>query len=127
MKRKVMIASVAALLLVCGVTFSGLYAESENVKTSLSYGTYVDGYIQQCEGKTEMLNSGSLNIRKSAMQTKLKGDFIKSNRTALIDYLMEKDVPLNAARIEYHLTTKFTETLHPEGVYTVMLEKRVDQ
>lgn len=127
MKRKVMIAIVGTPLFVCGGTLAGLCGEADDVSPSLIYGAFVDDYIQKCGAKAKMLDSGSLNIRKSAMRATLKGAFIQSNRTTMIKHLIDKHVPFNAHRIEYHLTRKYTESVHPREVYAVLLKERAVQ
>ena len=123
MKSKVLIAIVGTLFLVCGGSLAGFCGETDGVKPSLIYGAFVDNYIQKCETKAVMLNSGSLNIRKSAMRATVKGAFVKSNRTFMVDYLIEKDVPFNADRVEYHLNQKFAESVHPQKVYVTLFSK----
>ena len=123
MKHKVMIAIVGTLFLVFGGALAGLCGETDDV----SYGTFVDNYIQKCEAKAEMLDSRSLNIRKSAMRATLKGAFIQSNRTTMIKHLMEKNVPLNVHRIQYHLNQMFNESVHPQKVYAMLLKEHVNQ
>jgi len=127
MKHKVTIAIVATLFLVFGGALAGLCGETEDVRPSLIYGTIVDNYIQNCEAKAEMLDSRSLNIRKSAMRATLKGAFIQSNRTTMIKHLMEKNVPLNVPRIQYHLNQMFNESVHPQKVYAMLLKEHVNQ
>jgi len=123
MKRKVLIVVVGTLFLVCGWSLAGLCGETDDVSSSLIYGASVDTYIQKCEAKAKFMNSGSLNIRKSAMRSTVKGAFIQSNRTAMIEYLMEKNVPFNVHRIEYHLTQKYSESVHPQEIYAVLFKE----
>jgi hypothetical protein len=125
MKRKVLIAIVGTLFLVCGGALTGLCGETDNVSPSLIYGAFVDNYIQKCEAKARLLDSGSLNIRKSAIRATLKGAFLQSNRTTMVKHLMEKKVPFNAHRIEYHLTRKYTASVQPQEVYAMLLKERV--
>ncbi len=94
MKRKVLIAIVGTLFFVCGGALSGLCGETNDAGSSLIYGAFVDNYIQKCDAKAGMLDSDSLNIRKDAVRPTLKGAFVQSNRTIMIQYLMEKNVPL---------------------------------
>ena len=123
MKHKVMIAIVGTLFLVFGGALAGLCGETDDV----GYGAFVDNYIQKLEAKAEMLDSRSLNIRKSAMRSTLKGAFIQSNRTTMIKHLMEKNVPLNVHRIQYHLNQMFNESVHPQKVYAMLLKEHVNQ
>lgn len=123
MKRKALIAIVGTLLFVCGITLTGLYGETEEVTPSTIYGAFVDSYIQKCEAKAQLLDSGSYNIRKDAIQATLKGAFIESNRAAMIDYLMENNVKANPDRVVYHLNRQFTESVQPQKVYAVLLKE----
>jgi hypothetical protein len=127
MKRKVLIAIVGTLFVVFGGALTGMCDETEDVRLSKIYGAYVDNYIQKCEAKAEMLDSGSLNIRQSAIQATVKGAFIQSNRTNMIKYLMAENTPLNADRIEYHLNQKYAESVYPQDVYALLLKEHVDQ
>ena len=125
MKHKVMIAIVGTLFLVCGGALAGLCGETNDVRTSLIYGAYVDNYIQKCKAKAKFLDSRSYNIRKSATRATLKGAFLQSNRTAMITYLIKKDVPFNDQRIAYHLTLNFTESVHPQKIYAMLSEENL--
>ena len=127
MKRTVLIAIVGTLFLVCGGSLAGFCGQTDAVKPSQIYGAYVDNYIKKCEAKADMLDSGSLNIRKSAMRATVKGAFVKSNRTSMVRYLVETNVPFNADRIEYHLNQKFAESVHPQKVYVTLLKEHVNQ
>jgi hypothetical protein len=127
MKRKAMIAIVGTLLVVFGGAMAGMCGETEDASLSKIYGAFVDNYIQKCEAKAEMLDSGSLNIRQGAIRATVKGAFIESNRTTMIKYLMAENTPLNADRIEYHLNQKYAESVYPQEVYALLLKEHVDQ
>jgi hypothetical protein len=62
------------------------HLDGETVDDTLSriYGTFVDNYIKKCEAKAELLNSGDLKFHRRAMRAKVKADFMRSNRIALI-------------------------------------------
>jgi hypothetical protein len=127
MKRKALIAIVGTLFFVLVGSLTGMCGETDDVSPSLIYGALVDKYIHKCEAKAKLLDSDSLNIQKSAIRATLKGAFIQSNRSTMIEYLMENNVPFNAHRIEYHLTRKFTESVHPQKVYAMLLKDNVVQ
>jgi len=127
MKSKVIIAIVGTMILVCGWTLSGLCGEAENDRESFIYGAFVDNYIQKCEAKAALLNSGSPNIRESAIRATVKGAFIQSNRTTMIKHLMAENAPLNADRVAYHLNRKYAESVYPQEVYAVLLRESVEQ
>jgi hypothetical protein len=126
MKRKAMIAIVGTLLVVFGGALAGMCDETEDVRLSQIYGAFVDNYIQKCEAKAEMLDSGSLNIRQSAIRATVKGAFVQSNRTTMIKYLMAENTPLNADRIEYHLNQRYAESVYPREVYALLLKEHAD-
>lgn len=127
MKSNVIIAIVGTMVLVSGMALSGLCGEAENVQESFIYGALVDNYIQKCEAKAAMLNSGSPNIRESAIRATVKGAFIQSNRTTMIKHLMAENAPLNADRVAYHLNRKYAESVYPQEVYAVLLKGRFEQ
>ena len=127
MKRKAMIAIVGTLLVVFGGALAGMCDETEDGRLSQIYGAFVDNYIQKCEAKAEMLDSGSLNIRQSAIRATVKGAFVQSNRTTMIKYLMAENTPLNADRIEYHLNQRYAESVFPQEVYALLLKEHVDR
>jgi len=127
MKRKVLIAIVGTLLVVFGGALNGMCGETEDGRLSQIYGAFVDNYIQKCEAKADMLDSGSLNIRQSAIRATVKGAFMQSNRTTVIKYLMAENTPLNADRLEYHLNQKYAESVFPQEVYALLLKEYTDQ
>lgn len=127
MKRTAMIAIVGTLLVVFGGALAGMCDETEDIRFSKIYGAFVDNYIQKCEAKAEMLDSGSLNIRKSAMRATVKGAFVQANRTTIIKNLMEEKAPLNIDRIEYHLNQMYAQSVYPQEVYAVLLNEHFDE
>ena len=127
MKRKALITIVASLILVCGWTLNGLGSEPEGANLSFIYGAFVDNYIQKCVAKAEMLDSGSVQIRKNALRATVKGAYLQSNRAGMIAYLMEKNAPLNADRIAYHLNRKYADSVFPREVYAALLNDYVHQ
>ena len=122
MKRKALITIVGTLILVCGWALTGVCEEPEDANRSIIYGAFVDNYIQKCAAKAEMLDSGSVQIRKDALRATVKGAYMQSNRTGMIDYLMANNAPLNADRIAYHLNRKYAETVFPQEVYAALLD-----
>ena len=104
------------------------HLDGETVDDTLSriYGTFVDNFIQKCEAKAEQRNSGNPKIRRSAMRAKVKADFMHSNRTALIAYLISQNVPWKAYRIEYHLNRKYAESVNPQDVYAALFKAYVN-
>lgn len=127
MKRNLIIAIIGTMFLVFGGALTGLCGEIEDARSSLIYGAFVDNYVQKCEAKAEMLDSGSSNIRRNAMQATVKGAFIQSNRDAMIQYLKENNVPLNVDRIQYHLNQKFAQSVYHQNVYAALLEDQAGQ
>ena len=125
MKRIILIAIVGTFFMVSGWTLTGVCGVNEDANPSLIYGAFLDEYVQKCEAKAKLLDSGSFNIRKNAMKSTLKGALIKSNRDTMIDYLVEKKVPHNIDRVEYHLTRKYTESVHPQKLYAMLLKDYV--
>jgi len=127
MERKLVIAIVGTIFLVFGGALAGLCGEIDDVNPSLIYGAFVDNYIQKCEAKAEMLDSGSFNIRKGAMQATVKGAFMQSNRTSLVKYLMEQKVPFNVHRVQYHLNQKLAQSVYLQNVYALLLKEGIGQ
>ncbi len=125
MKRKVLIAIVGTVFLVFGIAQAGLSSGSNTIKPSLIYGAFLDNYVQKCEFKASLLDSGSLNIRKTAMRATVRGAYLKANRTKLIRHLMEVNAPLNPNRITYHLNQQFADSVQPAEVYTLLLKESI--
>ncbi len=121
MKKSTVIAIIGTVLLVFGATQASFSGNTGNLKPSLIYGAFVDNYVQKCEYKASLLDSGSLNIRKNAMRATVKGAYLKANRTKLIRHLMEVNAPLNPNRIQYHLNQQFVRSVQPNEVYTALL------
>ena len=127
MKSKLFIAIIGTMVLVLGAAQAGLCGEADRVASSERYGAFVDKYIKKCASKAEMLDSDSFNIRKNAMRATVKGAFLQSNRTTMINYLAEKNVPMNPDRIEYHLNQKFAEAVLLQGVYAALTQDHVNR
>lgn len=116
-----MIAIIGTVLLVFGIAQAGVSGGSDTIKPSLVYGAFLDNYVQKCECKASLLDSGSLNIRRIAMRATVRGAYLKANRTKLIRHLMELKAPLNTNRIKYHLNQQFAKSVQPNEVYTALL------
>ena len=127
MNAKSIITVIGTLFLIFGVALTGFCDERMNVSPSLIYGAFVDNYIQKFEAKAEMLDSGSFNIRKNALRATVKAAYVKSNRDIMVAYLVEKNVPFNGDRIEYHLNQKFTESVSPQKVYALLSKEHFDR
>jgi hypothetical protein len=127
MKRKAMIAIVGTLLVVFGGALNGFCDEAAGARQAVIYGAFVDNYIQKCEAKAEMLDSGSVHIRQDAIRATVKGAFLQSNRTDMISYLMVKKAPLNADRIAYYLNQRYAESVYPQETYVALFGEIVDQ
>ncbi len=84
MKRNLIITIVGTVFLVFGIAQAGISSGTDDVKPSLIYGEFIDNYVNKCECKASLLDAGSLNIRKTAVQATVKGAYLKSNRTKLI-------------------------------------------
>ncbi len=125
MKRNVLIAIVGTLFLVCGGALTGFCDEANDARRAGIYGAFVDNYIQKCEAKADLLDSSSLNIRRSAMRATVKGAYIQANRTEIVAYLMKENTPLHADRIEYHLNRKYAESIFPQEVYVAVYGEHV--
>ena len=127
MKRKVLIAIIGTLVFIAGTALSGMCEEVEGARKSILYGAFVDNYIQKCQAKADMLDSSSTHIRKDAIRATVKGAFIQSNRESMVKYLMAKNAPLNADRIEYHLNQKYAEVVFPQEVYIALVKDSLGQ
>jgi hypothetical protein len=123
MKGNLLITITGTLLLVFGWTLTGLCGETTTTDPAQAYGAYVDDYIAKCEAKADLLDARSVNIRKIALRSIVKGGFVKSNRDQMIEYLVVKNVPLNAHRIQYHLNQLFARSVHPDQVYARLLRE----
>ncbi len=80
-------------LLECGWVVQHKDGETDDDMLSRIYGTFVDNYIEKCEAKAELLDTGDSKIRESAMRAKVKAGFMRSNRTLPINHLIEKMRP----------------------------------
>ena len=114
------------LFLECGWVSACIEGETVDDTLARIYGTFVDNYIHKCEAKAALQDSGSPEIRRSAKRAKVKAGFMKSNRASLISALVEKNVPLKAHRIEYHLNWMYAESLQPEDVYSALFDEYIN-
>jgi hypothetical protein len=115
------------ILLECGWVPACIEGEAVDDTLSRIYGTFVDNYIHKCESKAALQNSGRPEIQRSAKRAKVKAGFMNSNRATLINALLEKNAPLKAHRIEYHLNWMYAESLQPQDVYSALFDEYIDQ
>lgn len=111
------------LFLECGWVVQHIVDETVDDTLSRIYGTFVDNYIQKCESKAELRDSGDYKNRRNAMRAEIKTGFLRTNRSLLIKYLIEKNAPLKAHRIEHHLNRKYAESVSPKDVYAVLFKE----
>ena len=112
--------------LACGWVRAGAGGETADDTLARIYGIFVDNYIRKCVSKAERVHSSDSRTRQSAMRSRVKSEFMQSNRTTLIAHLIEKNTPLEAYRIEYHLNRKYAEAVHPHDIYTALLKEYVN-
>jgi hypothetical protein len=111
----------------CGWVVPHMDGETVDDTLSRIYGTFVDNYIIKEEPKAELLDSSDHKIRRRAMRAKVKADFMRSNRTLLIKYLVEKNTPFKAYLIEYHLNWKYAVSAPPQDACAAVLKECVHQ
>ena len=74
----------------------------------------VDKYIAACETKSEMLASGSENIRHDAMRAVLKAMFCRNSKDELVDELVESNIAPKQHTVHLFLNKRFKEIVRSE-------------
>ena len=115
------------ILLECGWVPACVEGETVDDTLTRLYRTFVDTYIHKCKTTAALRNSDNPETIRRAMQAKAKADFMHSNRSRLIQYLIDKSAPFKSHRIEYHLNWKYAESLQPQNVCAALFEVYCNQ
>ena len=75
------------------------------------YATCIDKEITCCDGKGELWDSRSENLRSCSRLAILKAIFLSGNREQLIREMVANDVALKAYTVDYYLNKRFYENL----------------
>ena len=92
-----------AMLWVCLVMSFKALADDERAKLT----AIVDDCIASFEAKSEMLDSKSLNLRRSAMKSCLKAAYCKSRREQLITEMVTNRVAPKPYKVRHYLNNHF--------------------
>jgi hypothetical protein len=71
----------------------------------------VEVYILSCENKAILGSSRSINIRKSAMLSCLKGSFCRHSKEELVNAMLKNGIEPKPYKVRHFLNERFYETL----------------
>ena len=107
--------TIVLLVIVLATALGILPAHGNNTKaveTKAKLAILVDDYIACCDAKSEMRNSRSENIRRSAMRSRMKAAYYIHAREELVEEMLENNVAPKAYKVRRFLNDKFHSTLH---------------
>jgi uncharacterized protein (UPF0333 family) len=83
----------------------------KNIETRAKLETLIDRYIVSCGAKSELLNSRSDVIRKSAIRSCRIADFCLTSREVLIKAMLENNIEPKHYKVSRFLNEKFQITV----------------
>ena len=107
--------AIVLLVIVLAAALGTLPAHGKNTKaaeTKAKLAILVDEYIASCDAKSEMRNSRSENLRRSAMRSRMKAAYYTHAREELVAEMLESNVEPKAYKVRRFLNDKFHSTLH---------------
>mgnify|MGYP003574040587 FL=1 len=81
--------------------------DTKTIETRAKLETLIDRYIVSCGAKSELLNSRSNTIRKSAIRSCRIANFCLTSREVLIKEMMEKNIEPKHYKVTLFLNEKF--------------------
>jgi hypothetical protein len=81
--------------------------DTKTIETRAKLETLIDRYIVSCGAKSELLNSRSDAIRKSAIRSCRIANFCLTSREVLIKEMMEKNIEPKHYKVSLFLNEKF--------------------
>ena len=81
--------------------------DTKTIETRAKLETLIDRYIVSCGAKSELLNSRSNTIRKSAIRSCRIANFCLTSREVLIKEMIEKNIEPKHYKVNLFLNEKF--------------------
>lgn len=100
---------ILTAIVMAGLIMTGSAIGDETNRASLE--AIVDEYISACEAKSAMLNSSSINIRRSAMLSCLRATFCRTSKTELIDEMVAQNIEAKPYKVHHFLNARFNEVV----------------
>jgi hypothetical protein len=100
---------ILSAMVIAGMMVKGPALGDETNRAHLE--AIVDNYISACEAKSEMLNSGSENIRRAAMLSCLRATFCRKSKSKLIDEMVARNVEPKPYKVHHFLNARFKEVI----------------
>jgi hypothetical protein len=104
------------IFIACGIVFLfGAFPVSGDTDVGQDpaafYANCIDKKITCCDGKGELWDSRSENLRSCSRLANLKAIFLSANREQLIREMVANDVAMKAYTVDYYLNKRFYENL----------------
>ena len=108
------ITSIMVLAIILATTIFAVPAigdDTKTIETRAKLETLIDRYIVSCGAKSELLNSRSDTIRKSAIRSCRIANFCLTSREVLIKEMLENDIEPKHYKVSRFLKNKFLITV----------------
>jgi len=89
------------------IAMPALGNDSEALETRAKLETLIDRYIASCGAKSEMLNSRSENIRRSAIRSCRIANFCVTSKEALVKEMLEKNIEPKPYKVSQFLNEQY--------------------
>jgi hypothetical protein len=104
------------IFILCGIVFVfGAFPVSGDTSVGQDpaafYANCIDKKITCCDGKGEMWNSRSKNLRSCSRVAILKAIFLSANREQLIREMVAEDLAMKKYKVDFYLNKRFYENL----------------
>jgi hypothetical protein len=107
MRIKVSMVLSAIALVAIIFALPALGDDTKTLETRAKLETLIDRYIVSCGAKSEMLNSRSENIRKSAVRSCRIANFCLTSKEALVKEMLENNIEPKPYKVSQFLNEKY--------------------
>jgi len=104
-KASMVLSAIALVLVIFAMPAIG--DDSKLLETQAQLETLVDRYIASCGAKSEMLNSRSENIRRSAIRSCRIANFCVTSKETLVKEMLKNNIEPKPYKVSQFLNEKY--------------------
>lgn len=107
MRAKIFAAILVPVLVAMIFSMPALGDDTKVLETRAKLEALLDKYVVSCSAKSEMLNSRSETIRKSAIRSCRIASFCVTSKEALVDEMLANNIEPKSYKVSQFLNEKF--------------------
>jgi hypothetical protein len=116
MKAKTSVILVAIPLAMMMFSMPAVSQDAAEAEKRAKLESIIEVYILSCENTAALGSSRSVNLRQSAMLSRLKGTFCRHSKQELVDAMLKGGVDPKPHKVHHFLNARFYETIRAVAV-----------